>query len=105
MPEVRTKQWYNLDMSQHSLITLSNTTATRLTPNGSHSGMDITLQNVNDAGYIYIGAEGVAIANYGYRIAPNTAISFELPGQDALFAIAATNGMKIAVLQVDLEGN
>jgi len=90
-------------MSQHSLITLSNTTATRLTPNGGHSGMDITLQNVNDTGYIYIGAEGVAIANYGYRIAPNTAISFELPGQDALYAIGSTGGLKIAVMQTDLE--
>lgn len=90
-------------MSQHSLITLSNITATRLTPNGGHSGMDITLQNVNDSGYIYIGAEGVAIANYGYRIAPNTAISFELPGHDALYAIAGINGLKIAAMQVDLE--
>jgi hypothetical protein len=90
-------------MSQHSLITLSNTTATRLTPNGGHSGMDITLQNANDAGYIYIGAEGVAIANYGYRIAPNTAISFELPGKDALYAISENNAMKIAVMQIDLE--
>lgn len=90
-------------MSQHSLITLSNTTTTRLTPNGGHSGMDITLQNVNASGYIYIGAEGVAIANYGFRIMPNHSISFELPGQDALYAIAETNGLKIAVMQTDLE--
>ena len=90
-------------MTQHALTTLSNSSALRLTPNGLHSGMDITLQNVNDSGYIYIGAEGVAITDYGYRIGPNSAISFELPGNDALYAIAGTNALKIATLQTGLE--
>lgn len=39
-------------MTQHALTTLSNTTATRLTPNGIHSGMDITLQNVNNTNIV-----------------------------------------------------
>lgn len=87
----------------HSLITLSNTTATRLTPAGIHSGMDITLQNANDTGYIYVGGEGVTALNYGYRLSANTAISWELPEKDTLYAIAGTNGLKLAVLKTSLE--
>lgn len=90
-------------MANHNLVTLTNTAATRLTPNGVHSGMDITIQNVNLYGYIYVGAIGVTVANYGYRISPGHAISFELPGTDALYAIASDNNMKVAVLQTNLE--
>jgi hypothetical protein len=91
-------------MTTHVLRTLSDTTAVRLTPNGKHSGMDITLQNVNDSGYIYVGGEGVTSTNYGFRIVPsNHAISFELDGADALYAIAENDGAQLAVIQMNLE--
>lgn len=88
---------------EHSLVTLSNTSATRLTPNGKHSGMDITLQNVNETGYIYLGGEGVTSSNYGFRIMPNHSFSIELNGNDAIYAISSTNGLSLAVLKARLE--
>lgn len=95
---------YNVNMTAHILHTLSDTTVTRLTPNGSHSGMDFTIQNVNDSGYIYLGGTNtVSSTDYGFRIMPNHSISFELPPKDALFAIASANGMKAAVLSMSLE--
>lgn len=87
----------------HNLYTLSNSTATRLTPLGMHSGMDITLQNVNDTAYVYVGGEGVTSSNYGYRIAPGHAISWELPEKDALYAISDTDSSSLAVLKTSLE--
>lgn len=89
--------------TRHSLVTLSNTSATRLTPLGIHSGMDITIQNVSDTAYVYIGGEGVIVQNYGYRIAPGHAISWELPGTDSLYAITDTDGSLAAVLKTNLE--
>jgi hypothetical protein len=66
--------------------------------------MDITIQNPNVAGYIYIGGDAtVTSTNFGYRIAADNAISFELPGNDALYAIASNADMKLAVMQVGLE--
>lgn len=90
-------------MTQHSLTALSNTSATRLTPNGIHSGMDITLQNVNETAYVFVGGEGVTSSNYGFRISPNNGWSIELPGQDALYAISDVNGANVAVLKTGLE--
>lgn len=87
----------------HNLYTLSNTEATRLTPLGMHSGMDITIQNVNSYGYLYIGAEGVSSTNYGYRIAPGHAISWELPERDSLYAVAEIDESKAAVIKTSLE--
>lgn len=88
----------------HNLYTLSDTVATRLTPLGIHSGMDITLQNVNASKYVYIGGEGVTNANYGYRIPPNGSVGFELPGKDSLYAIGEIDGLNLAVIKTSLEG-
>lgn len=90
-------------MTTHILTTLSDSVATRLTPNGLHSGMDITIQNVDEDALVYIGGEGVTSENFGYRLNPGLAISFELPGRDALYAITDTNGSQIAVLKTNLE--
>jgi hypothetical protein len=90
-------------MTQHSLTTLSNTSATRLTPNGTHSGLDITIQNVDASAIVYIGGIGVTSTNYGYRLSADNAFSIELSGFDALYAITNTNGSKVSVLQTSLE--
>lgn len=91
-------------MALHNLITLSNSSTTRLSPNGIHGGVDITIQNVNSDGYIYIGAnDSVTSSDYGYRILPNHAISFELPGTDSLYAIASSNGLQVAIITTNLE--
>jgi hypothetical protein len=90
-------------MTLHAHTTLSNTTATRLTPNGIHSGMDITIQNIHESAYVYVGGEGVTASDYGYRIAPGAAFSIELPGLDALYAISSVNNSKVAILQTGLE--
>jgi len=90
-------------MTTHSLTTLSSSTATRLTPAGLHSGMDITIQNVHASAYVYLGGEGVTSSSYGYRLSPGSAISFELPGRDSLHAITGTNGSQVAVIKTNLE--
>ena len=83
---------------------LSNTTPVRLSPSGTHSGLDFTIQNSNDTGYIYLGGDSsVSSTNYGFRILPNHSISFELPGKDALYAVASTTGMYVSVIYTSLE--
>jgi hypothetical protein len=65
--------------------------------------MDITIQNVDASAYVYVGGEGVTTSSYGYRLNPGTAISFELPGKDALYAITDTDESQVAVLKTNLE--
>lgn len=90
-------------MTTHALTTLSSSSATLLTPNGTHSGLDITIQNVHSSAYVYIGGVGVTTLNYGYRLAPGSAWSVELSGKDSLYAITDTNNSKVAVLNTSLE--
>lgn len=90
-------------MTTHNIYTLSNTQATRITPNGLHSGMDITIQNINSSGVIYVGGEDVTAASFGYRLSADHAIAFELPGKDAIYVIAENDNAQIAVLKTGIE--
>jgi hypothetical protein len=90
-------------MTTHSLTTLSSSTATSLTPTGLHSGMDITIQNVDTSAYVYLGGVGVTTSSYGYRLSPGSAISFELPGRDGLYAATDTNNSQVAIIKTNLE--
>jgi hypothetical protein len=87
----------------HNLLSVSDSTATEIIAADNSSGRDITIQNINGAGYIYIGGAGVTEANYGFRLSSNQAISFELASQDGLYAIASDADMKVAILSVNLE--
>jgi hypothetical protein len=93
---------YNYIMTAHR-IELIGAVAKRITPNGTHSGMDITIQNVTESGNIYVGGEGVSTTNYGFRLTPDTAISFELPGLDALYLIADEANRQAAIITTNLE--
>jgi hypothetical protein len=87
----------------HALIALNSSTAVKLTPASEvHSGLDFTVQNANESGYIYVGGVGVTISNYGFRLLPNHSISFELPPYDHLYAVASTN-INAAVISIGLE--
>jgi hypothetical protein len=90
-------------MTTHSIITLSDAEDSLLTPAGIHSGLDFTIQNLDSEAYVYIGGEGVTASNFGYRLAPASAISFELPGKNALYAISDTDGAQVATLRTSLE--
>ena len=89
----------------HALVALNSSTAVKLTPTSEvHSGLDFTIQNANDLGYVYLGAADVSTTNYGFRLLPNHSISFELPPYDHLYAVASTS-LNAAVISIGLESN
>lgn len=91
-------------MAQHSLINLSNTATTRLTPNGVHSGLDLTIQNLSDGSYVYLGSnDAVSSTDFGFRLSPGNAISFELSGKDSIYAVSQDASAQIAVFKTGLE--
>jgi hypothetical protein len=87
----------------HAFIALNSSTAVKLTPTSEvHSGLDFTVQNANESGYIYLGGANVTTSNYGFRILPNHSVSFELAPYDHLYAVASTN-LNAAVISMGLE--
>jgi hypothetical protein len=97
------KKWYNRDMTTHSVVELDDTAAVRLSPAGTHSGCDITIQNISATATVYIGADNVSSSSYGYKIAPGGSFSVELNGKDSLYAVASVAAESVAVLTLGLE--
>jgi hypothetical protein len=89
--------------TSHGLVALSNVTATLVSTPGTHSGADITIQNIDDTAIVYIGGEGVTAASYGFKLTPGAAWSVELAGKDHLYAISDTDASEVAILKVSLE--
>lgn len=87
----------------HNIVTLSSTTPVAVSVTGNHAGRDITIQNISDTSYVYLGGPNVSISNYGYRISPLGAWSVELRREEVLYAVSSTSSSQVAVLQLGLE--
>lgn len=91
-------------MTTNRIVALSTTTPSLLSPAGTHSGVDITVQNIAATGYVYLGgSSALTSGNYGFRIDPSHAISIELNGKDSLYALASTSSVSASVLMTNLE--
>lgn len=86
-------------MATHSIVTLSSTTPTRLSPQATHSGVEIVLQNISANGYVYVGGANVSSTNYGYRVDEDSAFGGNVLPKEEMYAIAQNNGTQIAVYQ------
>jgi len=87
----------------HELLTLSNATASELSPGANHSGLDVTVQNVDDTANVFVGASTVTASDYGFKLVPGAAISFELNPKDRLYVISDVNESKAALIRIFLE--
>jgi len=87
----------------HSHIQLNETTAVAVSITGKHLGRDITIQNISDTAYVYIGGVGVSIGDYGYRLMPHAAWSVELRAGEVIYAVTSEDGSEVAVIELGLE--
>ncbi len=89
----------------HETFTLTTSgTAYEIIPVLGGNGKDITIQNNNTSAVVLIGGAGVTTSDYGFKIIPNAAISFELDGTDSIWAVSSTAEATVNIMRIDLEG-
>lgn len=86
-------------MANHSVKTVS-TTAVLLSPEPTHSGLDVIIQN-NSAGDLYLGSSSVTTSSYGFKLVAGTAMSLRLSGREELYGVASSS-ININILTVGL---
>lgn len=93
-------------MASHETFTLTTAeTAYEIIPARGGNGRDVTIQNNNATATVLIGGPGVTVTDYGFKILPNTAISFELDGTDVIWAVSENSSATVNVMTVKLEGS
>ena len=89
----------------HQTFTLTASgTAYEIIPALQGNGKDVTIQNNNASATILLGGAGVTTSDYGFKIAPGVAISFELTGTDSIWAVSSTSSATVNILRINLEG-
>jgi hypothetical protein len=61
----------------------------------------LSIQNIMDSGYAYLGNENVSVNNYGHKLYPGQSFTIELAPNDKLFAVG-DSGVSIAVFSLDI---
>jgi hypothetical protein len=85
----------------HEMFEIDDSQAVAITPL-QHAGRDITIQNLDGSGYLYIGGSNVTTTSFGYRIPPGSAWSIELRKDESVYAIGSTSVL-VSVLYAGLE--
>lgn len=61
----------------------------------------LSVQNIMDSGYAYLGGENVSINNYGHKLYPGQSFTIELAPNDKLFAVG-DSGVSVAIFTLDI---
>lgn len=85
----------------HQLYYVSS--ATQITPVGTHSGVDITIQNTSTSN-VFIGTnQYVGTTSYGHKLESGKSVAFSVAPQDALWLYSDSPvGAEVAVLTLGL---
>ena len=88
--------------TRHKVVILSTTTPVALTyEDNIQSSYTLVVQNNNDSGYIYLGANNVSTSSYGYKLYPGQGFTVEMSSLNRLYAVCSTNTMSAAVLVIE----
>jgi hypothetical protein len=88
-------------MANHSVKTVF-TTPVLLSPNPTHSGVDLIIQN-NSEDNLFLGSDSVTEEAYGFKLVPEAAISLRLSGREELYGCTdGASAISINVLTVGL---
>ena len=61
----------------------------------------LSVQNIMESGYAYLGGENVSINNYGHKLYPGQSFTIELAPNDKLFAVG-DSGVSVAIFTLDI---
>jgi hypothetical protein len=84
----------------HNTLNVSDSSTVIVEASGGF-GHDVTIQN-NGSYNLFLGGSNVDSENFGFKLVPNAAISFELDGQDAIYGYCDNNTF-VTVLKINLE--
>lgn len=65
-----------------------------------HSVNTLTIQNIMDTGFAYIGAENVSSTDFGHKLYPGQSFVAELAWSDNIYAVGDA-GVQVAIIELD----
>ena len=85
---------------KHKIASLDATPQNLVTRETVHSLNTLSVQNISDVGFAYLGSENVTTSDFGYKLYPGQSFIIELSYGDNIYAVGDV-GVQVAVLEVD----
>ena len=63
--------------------------------------VSISVQNIMNSGYAYIGGADVSTVNYGHKLYPRQSFTIELAPNDKLYAVG-DSGVSVAIFTLEM---
>ena len=85
---------------RHKILTLDSTPQNLVTRETVHSVNTLTVQNIMETGYAYLGAETVSSTDFGHKLYPGQSFTVEMASSDDLWAVG-DSGVQVAIFVMD----
>lgn len=90
----------------HETFTLTTSgTAYEIIPALGGNGKDVTIQNNNASASILIGGPGVTTTDFGFKLVPGAAISFNLDPKENVWAVSSTSAATVNIMRMNPESS
>jgi hypothetical protein len=85
---------------RHKIQALNSTPVNLVVRETTDARNSMSIQNVANVGFAYIGGEGVSTTDYGIKLFPGQIYTIELAPSDNIWAVG-DSGVSVAIFNID----
>ncbi len=86
--------------SRHKIQALNSTPVNLVVREATDAINSMSIQNIADTGFVYIGAAGVTSTDFGIKLFPGQIYTIELAPSDDIWAVG-DSGVSVAIFNID----
>lgn len=85
---------------KHRIVALNGTAQNLVVREATDSRNTLSIQNVANIGFAYLGNSTVTTTNYGYKLFPGQSFIIEMASSDDIYAVG-DSGVSVAIFNID----
>lgn len=86
--------------SRHKIQSLNSTPVNLVEREATDARNSMSIQNVSNTGFAYLGAAGVTTTDFGIKLFPGQIYTIELASSDNIWAVG-DSGVSVAIFNID----
>lgn len=86
--------------SRHKIQALNSVAVNLVVREATDARNSMSIQNISNTGFAYLGAYGVTSSDYGIKLYPGQIYTIELASSDDIWAVG-DSGVSVAIFNID----
>jgi hypothetical protein len=86
--------------ARHKIESLNSTPVNLVVREATDARNSMSIQNISNTGFAYLGASGVTSSSFGIKLFPGQIYTIELASSDDIWAVG-DSGVQVAVFNID----